>query len=157
MFEKNEKFCILRKLNELVNQTFTSPRASSKLHPVDSDVFQDDTSSTNGWWTGRKRRCRVAPSIFPFSPSYFKLAAYAKLLQAFNIPLSFRAFLQLQSLTDRPPPSLPSRCRNVPTSGYLVLAVRSSGETLQKCPATGTPPSAFCRTRHWSMQWQVQW
>lgn len=49
--EKKKNSCILGKftlLNKLVKQAFTPTRASSKLYPADSDVFQDDTSSTNG-------------------------------------------------------------------------------------------------------------
>lgn len=95
---------------------------------------------------------RVAPNTIPSTLSYFQLtAAHTKLLQASERPLSFPTFLQLQSAG---PTLVAVASHNAPTSGYLV---RPTGETLQKCPATGAPPSASCRTRHWSMLWQVQW
>lgn len=133
-------------------------RASSKLHPADSDVFQEDTSSTNGWWTCRKRRRRVAPDTFPSSLSYFQLPARTDILLTSQVPPSSRTFSAAWKGPDRPPPPpLPSRCRFVPTSGFSVHTLWSTGETQQRCPATGAPPSASCHTRRWSTQWQVQW
>lgn len=145
-------------MNELEKQAFTSTRANSKLYPADGDVFQDYTSSTNDWRTGRKRRCRGCSQLISiFSLSDFQLMGYTKLPQASKVPLSFRTCVQLQSL--RPTAAVASL--SVSLRAYFLEFRRSrcdpTGETLQKCPATGTPPSASCRTRHWSMLWQVQW